>query len=48
MIHFRTDNEIELLRQAALLVGKTLGEVGKHVRPGVRTIELDRLAEEFI
>ena len=48
MIHFRTDNEIELLRQAALLVGKTLGEVGKHIRPGVRTIELDKLAEEFI
>ena len=48
MIHFRTDSEIELLRQAALLVGKTLGEVGKHIRPGVRTIELDRIAEEFI
>ena len=31
MIHFRTDNEIELLRQAALLVGMTLGEVGKHI-----------------
>ena len=48
MIHFRTDSEIELLRQAALLVSKTLGEVGKHIRPGVRTIELDRIAEEFI
>ncbi len=48
MIHFRTKSEIELLRQAALLVGKTLGEVEKHIRPGVRTIELDRIAEEFI
>ena len=48
MIHYRTDSEIELLRQAALLVGKTLGEVGKHIRPGVRTIDLDKLAEEFI
>ena len=48
MIHYRTDKEIELLRQAALLVGKTLGEVGKHIRPGVRTIELDKIAEEFI
>lgn len=48
MIHYRTDSEIELLRQAALLVGKTLGEVGKHIRPGIRTIELDRIAEEFI
>lgn len=48
MIHYRTDKEIELLRQAALLVGKTLGEVGRHIRPGIRTIELDRIAEEFI
>lgn len=48
MIHYRTDKEIELLRQAALLVGKTLGEVGKHIRPGIRTIDLDKIAEEFI
>ena len=48
MIHYRTDSEIELLRNAALLVGKTLGEVGKHIRPGIRTIELDKIAEEFI
>jgi methionyl aminopeptidase len=48
MIHYRTDKEIELLRKAALLVGKTLGEVGKHIRPGIRTIELDRIAEEYI
>ena len=48
MIHYRTDSEIELLRKSALLVGKTLGEVGKHIRPGIRTIELDKIAEEFI
>ena len=48
MIHYRTDSEIELLRKAALLVGKTLGEVGKHIRPGIRTVELDKIAEEFI
>ena len=48
MIHYRTDSEIELLRKAALLVGKTLGEVGKHIRPGIHTIELDKIAEEFI
>lgn len=48
MIHYRTDKEIELLRNSALLVGKTLGEVGKHIRPGIRTIELDKIAEEFI
>ena len=31
-----------------MLVGKTLAEVGKHIRPGIRTIELDKIAEEFI
>lgn len=48
MIHNRTESEIALLRESALLVGKTLGEVEKHIRPGVKTIELDRIAEEFI
>lgn len=48
MIHNRTESEIALLREAAMLVGKTLGEVEKHIRPGVKTIELDRIAEEFI
>ena len=40
--------EIELLRENNLLVSATLAEVGKHVRPGVSTLELDKLAEEFI
>lgn len=48
MIHNRTESEIALLREAALLVGKTLGEVEKHIRPGVKTIDLDKIAEEFI
>lgn len=44
----KTAEEIELIRESSLLVGKTLGEVGNHIRPGVKTIELDRIAEEFI
>ena len=40
--------EIELLRESNLLVGKTLGEMAKHIRPGISTLELDRIAEEFI
>ena len=39
---------IELLRQSNLLVGKTLAEVAKLVKPGVTTRELDKVAEEFI
>ena len=29
-------------------VGKTLGEVAKHIRPGISTLELDKIAEDFI
>ena len=44
----KTDHEVALLRQSALLVSKTLAEVAVLVRPGVTTYELDRRAEEFI
>jgi methionyl aminopeptidase len=44
----KTDEEVELLRQSALLVSKTLAEVGSMVRPGVSTFDLDVRAEEFI
>ena len=48
MILVKTGEEIELLRESNLLVGMTLGEVAKHIRPGISTLELDRIAEEFI
>jgi methionyl aminopeptidase len=48
MIFLKTDDEIELLRQSNLLVGKTLAEVAKVIKPGVTTKELDKVAEEFI
>ena len=48
MIFLKTDDEIELLRQSNLLVGRTLAEVAKLIKPGVTTLELDRVAEEFI
>ncbi|MDR1154678.1 MAG: type I methionyl aminopeptidase [Bacteroidales bacterium] len=44
----KTDHEVALLRQSALLVSKTLAEVGALIRPGVTTLELDVRAEEFI
>ena len=47
-IFLKTEDEIELMRQANSLVGKTLGELAKHIRPGVSTLELDRIADEFI
>jgi methionyl aminopeptidase len=48
MIYFKSDEEIELIRESSLLVGKTLAEVAKIVAPGVKTSDLDRLAEDFI
>jgi methionyl aminopeptidase len=48
MIKIKSEEEIELIRQSSLLVGKTLAEVAKHIKPGVRTIELDEIAEKFI
>lgn len=48
MIFVKTGEEIELLRESNLLVGMTLGEMAKHIRPGISTLELDRIAEEFI
>lgn len=48
MIILKTKEEIELLRQANLLVGKTLAEVAKHIKPGITTLALDKIAEEFI
>jgi methionyl aminopeptidase len=48
MIIYKTDEEIEKIRKSSLLVGKTLAEVAKHIKPGVKTIDLDKLAEAFI
>lgn len=48
MIFLKTDEEIELLRESNLLLGKTLAEVAKVIAPGVTTAQLDKLAEEFI
>ena len=47
-IFLKTEDEIELMRQANQLVGKTLGELAKHIRPGVTTLQLDKIADEFI
>ncbi|MCO6360115.1 methionine aminopeptidase type I [Roseivirga pacifica] len=48
MIKYKTEEEIQKIRESALILGKTHGEVAKHVRPGIKTKELDKIAEEFI
>ncbi len=48
MVYTRTRDQIEGIRVAAQLVARTLEELGRRVRPGVTTAELDQLAETII
>lgn len=48
MIIPKTAEEIELMRESALIVSKTLGMIAKEIKPGVTTLHLDHLAETFI
>lgn len=44
----KTEEEITYIKNSSLIVGKALAEVAKHIRPGITTLELDRIAEEYI
>ena len=48
MIIPKSKEEIELMRESALVVSKTLGMLAKEVKPGATTLYLDKLAEDFI
>jgi len=48
MIYIRSDEEIELIKISAQILGKAHAEVAKLVRPGITTKELDKVAETFI
>ena len=48
MATLKTRDQIELMRESALVVSRTLGEVAKLIKPGVTPLELDKVAEEYI
>ncbi len=48
MIHYKTKAEIELMRESALLVSEAIAVVAAIIKPGVTTMQLDKVAEEFI
>ena len=48
MIYLKSDEEIELLRESNQIVAKTLAELAKIIAPGVSTLQLDKIADEFI
>ncbi len=47
-LNYKSVGEIELIRNSSLLVSKTLAEVARVIRPGIKTIQLNELAETFI
>lgn len=48
MIYYKTEEEIDLIRKSSLLVAKTHAEIAGLIKPGITTIALDKIAEEFI
>jgi methionyl aminopeptidase len=48
MIITKSREEIEMMRESALVVSRTLGMIASEIKPGVTTMQLDKLAEEFI
>lgn len=48
MIYYKTEEEIQQIRESSLLVSKTLAEIAKAIQPGINTLALDKLAEEVI
>jgi methionyl aminopeptidase len=47
-IYYKTESDIEKIRESSLIVSKTLAEVGKAIKPGITTGELDKIAESYI
>ena len=48
MIRYKTREDVAVMQEGAEILGKAHGEVAKSVQPGIKTEELDRIAEEFI
>jgi methionyl aminopeptidase len=48
MLYYKTNEEIELIRESSLLVARTLAEIAKIIRPGITTLHLDKVAEEYV
>ena len=48
MVHYKTEDEIELIKEGAIILGQAHAEVAKLIAPGVKTSMLDKVAEEFI
>ena len=48
MIHYKTEEEIQLVKESAQILGKAHAEVAKAIKPGVKTKDLDKIADSYI
>jgi methionyl aminopeptidase len=48
MVHYKTEEDIQVMKESARVLGLAHGEVAKRIRPGVKTKDLDKVADEFI
>jgi len=48
MVHLKTEEDLNIIREGAQILGKAHGEIARLIKPGVRTSALDKVAEEFI
>ena len=48
MMLYKTNEQVEMMRQSALLVSKTLAEISKVLKPGITTLSIDKMIGEFI
>ncbi|HEX2608099.1 MAG TPA: type I methionyl aminopeptidase [Flavisolibacter sp.] len=48
MIHYKNEQEIELMRESALLVSQTLSEVAKLLKPGINTLSIDQFIADYL
>lgn len=48
MVHYKTKDEIELMRKSALLVCAAHEEVARQLKPGMTTLDIDAIVEKFL
>ncbi|MEQ9414905.1 MAG: type I methionyl aminopeptidase, partial [Cyclobacteriaceae bacterium] len=48
MIHYKTAEDIQVIKEGAQILGQAHGEVARLVKPGIKTKDLDKIAEEYI
>src|SRR4030095_10954643 len=48
MIYYKSEEEIEIIREGAIILGKAHGEVANHIKEGITTSFLDKIAQDFI